>query len=347
MIDPLYCAFAPLHRLPELFRTEKQIQRLNRCRDNDLEEAAKEEFIKILSPDFHATSYYLPVGPEGAFAERDLVLKASDQLFIVESKARPLRSVSGRRDSVQTIQTDVKRTIQEGYEQAVSAARYLSSQPLATLYDSQGPNRSILTTFDAMTVRKTHIIVVLDSYYGVIATNLKPWLRIDDEFGYPWVVDRHTLQTISLRIDSAKLMSEYLQWRVQLYGCVFSEDEACFAGFFVRHGPVLPPIDERSIVTLDPNYSDIFDATHFQKKGFDVDVPSGCEKPQWVISELHHDEVWLSKKGGMTERFDLKTGEWQKGNTKKQRARVLKGLTGRNDACPCESGKKYKKCCGR
>jgi uncharacterized protein YecA (UPF0149 family) len=32
---------------------------------------------------------------------------------------------------------------------------------------------------------------------------------------------------------------------------------------------------------------------------------------------------------------------------KKQPAMVGGGKVGRNDPCPCGSGKKYKKCCGR
>ncbi len=35
------------------------------------------------------------------------------------------------------------------------------------------------------------------------------------------------------------------------------------------------------------------------------------------------------------------------GNVKKQPAKVGGQKVGRNDPCPCGSGKKYKKCCGK
>lgn len=46
--------------------------------------------------------------------------------------------------------------------------------------------------------------------------------------------------------------------------------------------------------------------------------------------------------------FHLIDGAWYyvNGTSPKQRPRFVKPAAGRNDACPCGSGKKYKKCCG-
>jgi preprotein translocase subunit SecA len=57
------------------------------------------------------------------------------------------------------------------------------------------------------------------------------------------------------------------------------------------------------------------------------------EKPQDATQFAPEEEVPLTFSGG-----DGSAPEPQRRKTKK---------VGRNDPCPCGSGKKYKKCCGR
>ena len=58
---------------------------------------------------------------------------------MIESKARPLRSVKQRRDKLTRLATDVKCSIQEGYNQACDVIRHIKAAggPIA-VFDSHG-----------------------------------------------------------------------------------------------------------------------------------------------------------------------------------------------------------------
>ena len=58
-------------------------------------------------------------------------------------------------------------------------------------------------------IREAFAIVVLDSYYGLIAADLAPWLRVNEEVGYPWVVDRDTLESIFSVMSSFEQLSRF------------------------------------------------------------------------------------------------------------------------------------------
>src|SRR5207253_2149576 len=98
----------------------------------------------------------------------------------------------------------------------------------------------------------------VDSYCGLIGSDLTPWLVHGENIGFPWVVDRDTWESIALKVDTFEKLISFLGWRRKLHGRVFSEDEAAFAGYFVRHGPTTIPQDA-TMVQLDPNYTDIFE----------------------------------------------------------------------------------------
>jgi hypothetical protein len=115
LVDPCYSSFSPPYRLIECFGTDKKISRLNKRRDKSLEDEAHALFSSVIAADTSFRNYWLPVGRNGDLAERDLLLLKSNCVFVIESKARPLRSVKRRRDKLARIATDVKCSIQEGY----------------------------------------------------------------------------------------------------------------------------------------------------------------------------------------------------------------------------------------
>lgn len=345
LFNPCYCYFSPVHRLSECFATDRQKQRLTKRRDTELEDVADRHFEAIVHAKKKFRSYYIPIGAEGKLAERDLLLVEGSIAYVIESKAKPLRDISDHRGNIDKIEGDVNATIRKGYEQCVSVIEYIKSNPDgAELYDSNKPNRKVIASIKLSEISQFVPIVFLDTYFGLIATNLKPWLTVNESVGYPWVVDRDALSAFTLKITNANQFLEFVQWRRRLHGLVHNEDELCFAGYFLRHGAHKFP-KKADLVQLDQNYSDVFEEEYFRRKGFEIpDKPDFVGKPHWAGMRRDGEDMVLSLAGKETEAINTRTGKTKILNSKESRRG---NRVGRNDPCPCKSGLKYKKCCLR
>ncbi|MEL6894587.1 MAG: SEC-C metal-binding domain-containing protein [Planctomycetota bacterium] len=351
LLDVCYCTYAPLSRLPECFDTPKLADRLRKRRDFALEDEASRLFTAVLKSAKSHRSYYIPVGPEGKLAERDLLLIDGDTVFVVESKASPLRSVKKRGDKVSRLATDVRKTVQAGYDQAVSVIEYLkSTSGTVDLFDNKG---NVVSQIDTTNLLNFFPVVALDSYFGFIATDLDCWMKREETIGYPWVVDTDTLESIILKIDTPAKLTEFLGWRKNLHGIATNEDEAVFAGFYVRHGAVAMPdngIAGSTMVRLDADYADIFEAEYFKRQGYDVEMPpEETGPPVWSMMKRDGDVIDFSIDGKKFDSVNIKTGQDAK-QMRRDAAHAKKFAAGRkrpgrNDPCPCGSGRKYKKCC--
>ena len=344
LLDVAYSSFTPLRRLLDCFDTERRIQRLNKRRDVALEQDAVELFTAVVKPDLQLTNYYVEL-PDGRLAERDLLLKKGSCLFVIESKAKPLRPVRGRGDKIKRIASDVQESIQEGYDQACDVIRRTrSSTGAVELLDSNRADRKAFDTFDSSEITTIIPVVFLDSYYGLIASDLQPWLRVDLDIGYPWVTDRDTFESISMKIDNHETLRDFLLWRRTLHGRAHNEDEAVFAGFFLKHGAYDFPATADH-VQLNACYADVFEAEYFRRKGMAVEEDDDQIRPP-VISEMSRrgDQLIMKIDGQVFDSIDLTTG--------KSLARIhpagpmRRGRSLRNSNCVCGSGKKFKKCCG-
>ncbi len=77
---------------------------------------------------------------------------------------------------------------------------------------------------------------------------------------------------------------------------------------------------------------------------FKVRLEAGARaRSVWRVSQMAHDEVGQF---AMAER-QRAAAQAPQGETKVKQIRLEKPKVGRNDPCPCGSGKKYKKCCGK
>lgn len=361
LFDLYYLSFAPVYRLAECFTAAKDIQRLHRHRDKTLERAADTVFAPIADPSLRLFNYYLPVGKGGTLAERDLLFFHDGILLLVESKAKPLRPISEHRGNVRKIESDVKASIQAAYDQACLVARHIAGcDGDVIFFDSDKPGRKEIARLHRKDIREVHTIVFLDAYCGLIGTDLVPWLVIDNSVGFPWIVDRDTMEAIALKIDTFDKLTTFLSWRRQLHGRVFCEDEAVFAGYFVRHGPAAIPKDV-DMVQLDPKYTDVFEAEYFQRKGIPVKTPPvGLSEPVFASMRRDGNKMIQEIGGKVIDTFDLfqepKQGEARNGEhvQKRLKSRVPGDRpptrpreVGRNSPCPCGSGLKFKRCCMR
>jgi hypothetical protein len=363
LFDVFYAPFAPLYRLAECFKDRAHMQRLLRHRDKSLEAHASSLFSPIVERGLKLANYYVPVGEDGRLAERDLLFFRDGILLLVESKAKPLRPISVHRGNVRKIEGDVKASIQAGYDQACSVWDHIAkSDGEVVFFDSNKADRKEVGRLDPKAVRDVQVIVFVDSYCGLIGTDLEPWLTRDEAVGFPWVVDRDTWETIALKINTFETLTSFLSWRRRLHGKVFNEDETVFAGYFIRHGNAPFP-EGASLVQLDANYVDVFEFEYFQRKGIPVEPPpAGSKEPLFVsmrregsrlikemdgkiISDI--DSFAANKKANFGKRYSTLLKRRKPTAPTLHPVRAHRSRVGRNDPCPCGSGLKFKKCCLR
>ena len=83
-----------------------------------------------------------------------------------------------------------------------------------------------------------------------------------------------------------------------------------------------------------------------------VSTEAGCEEDQQGVVEFiaTFKEKGVTRRHHEKSRFEKQDGRWYfvDGELVLAKTQVNEGpKVGRNDPCPCGSGKKYKKCCGR
>lgn len=361
--DLYYCSFAPLYRLIECFRNQRQTERLLQNRDKILEAESKRIISSMVGQGLLISNYYIPLGGNNSLSERDLLFYRDGILIIGECKAKPLRPISKHRGNVQKLESDVRSSIQSAYNQACSVLNHISlSTGEIVFFDSNKCSRKEIGRLNVNDIRQSYIIIILDSNYGLIATDLEPWLSKEKNIGYPWVVDYYTLESIANSIDSIEKLTSFLNWRIHLHGKVLNEDENVFAGFFLKHGPH-DFSNQETIGFLDPNYSDIIESEYFVRNGYPVEFAKSeltdpvnisiRKQGNKIIQELDGKEInsldvsythntytychsFIDKKDTHPVNEDRPISK------AKSMLRV-----GRNSLCPCGSGKKYKKCCIR
>lgn len=363
LMDYYYSSYSSLYRLLHLFSTDKLLQKVNLQRDRSLEKDFFNLFGTMLEREESYANFYIPTGTKGDFSEHDALFVRGKIAIAAECKARPLRDVSSHRGCLVKIEDDVKRTIQHGYDQACSTIRYLKlASSDIRIWDSNKPkSQKVIASFARGQVQDAYPIIILDSYYGMIASNLAPWIQIDKEIGYPWVIDRDTFESIFRVLNTFDQFVKFLRWRRDLHGLFVNEDEAVFAGFFLRHGPQMPPEDQYGLVQLDPSYADVFEIEYYKSKGLDLDVnlPGQDQPAVWLSQSMNGDNVDYAVKDNVFESINLYTGEsniekpWDSHiNSDIMRKEVFRSdesqvskRVGRNSPCPCGSRRKYKMCC--
>jgi hypothetical protein len=346
LIDALYCSFSPGYRLAECFSAPGLQQRLLRRRDVALELDTGELLSPVIKSEITLTNYYIEFPKPKHFSERDWLFLRDGTLFIVECKAKPLEKALQRRDDLQRFVHTVKDSIQKGYQQACDVYHAVLDRASGVVFwDSDKASRREVATISADMVREVFVIVALDSSYGLIATDVTPWLQIDDKVGLPWVIDRDTLESVLIEFDEFSRFRDFLRWRQRVHGIAWNEDEAVFAGFFAQHGDVEIPASAE-FVQLDAHYSDFWEYTYFQSRGIDIPRPKGQITPVWSSMQRSGDKLTFAIDGKVVDEVDWRSGRSLPRRAKSKR-KPRSSRIGRNDQCPCGSQKKYKNCCLR
>jgi hypothetical protein len=264
--------------------------------------------------------------------EHDGLLVVGRSLLVMEEKASEMKTPS--RDVERSFRnlTDhfkSNRGIQHAYNQANRVIDIVNAASSAVaFYDAKG---NVAAKIDPSMIDESFAICVTLESFGMLATDLTMILEVPADHDYPWVVNLYDLETLVDGFKRKGLSGDdflrYLRHRRDFQGRLVSDDELNLAGQFISNGKMASP--PRGTVELVMDSAQVFDDLYLQQHGFE-----GTYMTDAVT-------------GGVT--MDLRKS-LQKGSAVFVGANspIVRGepKIGRNKACPCSSGKKYKKCCG-
>jgi hypothetical protein len=249
---------------------------------------------------------------------------------VLEAKAGDLSEA--RRDPIQAFarlhqQFRSDTGIQHAYAQAkrlIDKVR-ASREPVA-LY---GKDKQIAVEIDPAKVTRFYPIIVTLDNFGMLATDLALLLDKCPDDPYPWVVNINDLELfVDVFVEKrAWDPFKFLQWleeRRDRMSDFQTSDELEIAGVFIKHGSLNGIPKDAAILNLR-TYADIFEDYSHEKLG---DVPAVIEEDDGPP---------------MFEEFPREVAQQHERRFRDQEKRII----GRNERCPCNSGKKYKKCHGK
>ncbi len=301
-----------------------------RARDKALENEALAKIRSFLSPEASIWSEVYET-PDCQY-EHDVVAIDHGLQLLIEAKASPPIEPFRDPDKAFVRLRDAFRGdkgIQKAYEQGNRIVRKLKAGDVVRLYNARGDEVGSLSPDQSKL--PVSICVTRDNFGG-LATNLALLLEKDAGDSYPWVVNIIDLGSLAEAWSyfgwGPAELRKYLEQRILLHGKVFSDDELDYSGFFMKHGSFESAIEARAdLLQLNPDYSSLFDDLyrHLHLGG----PPVALEQTVPVLMDLKRSlvsdqPVFVDAEGRALPRRKI----------------------GRNEPCPCGSGKKYKRCCG-
>ncbi|MFY9341620.1 MAG: SEC-C metal-binding domain-containing protein [Planctomycetota bacterium] len=280
---------------------------------------------------FGSSARLLPSAYEvAATNEHDLIVLWQRRVFVFEAKSKPpTEPLRDPEKAFVRVRDDFRsdKGIQGAFDQATRIrARWRAGETIQ-LHDKTGAVVARIVPDD---VDEMYSVCVTGDDFEPLAVDLSLLLEKDAGTPFPWAVNIHDLETLlrgwNHRGWGPAELCTYLDERSQLHGKIRSDDELDLSGYFLRHGSFRHVLDAKAEqVVLDLDYSSIFDEIDAaERDGPPVDFT--ITEP--VVTDLR-DSVWAA------------------GTRPTDQHRVVPVKVGRNAQCPCGSGLKYKKCCGR
>jgi hypothetical protein len=209
------------------------------------------------------------------------------------------------------------------------------------LYNQRG---ELLREVANTDIDAVYCVCVTASSYGAVAVDLSMLLEKDQADEYPWAVNVNDLESTICAFKRKEWgpdkFREFLEQRQKLQGKAFTDDELEIVGAFVLYGTLDPwiacPIE---MISFQPGFSRIFDAIYKEQHGgpppiLEATAPPRFDDMRSVMAALAHE----SRNG-----IDIRA----EGNLGPFRGHISRRRVGRNEPCPCGSGKKFKHCCCR
>jgi hypothetical protein len=280
--------------------------------------------------------------PDAQF-EHDIVAKVDETWIVAETKASPLRRNFFDPDKAfKRIRDDFRsdRGIQKAYEQGKRLKQILITSKQIRLYDTHG--RAVID--EPGPAKEVFVICVTGEFWGRVGIDLSILLEKQSNAPYPWAVCIDDLESflngLKFRNKRVDNIFSFLRQREKLHGRTFCDDELNICGYFLENDtlPTLPDEPKKRYI-FTPENSSVFDEIFFEEHGMPIKRDREQEL-QKFLSDIRSKTEQVAHDLGIPSipEFASQTPVINQ---------PLRRKIGRNEPCPCGSGQKYKKCCGR
>lgn len=280
---------------------------------NRKDKLVEKYFVKTMEELFNNKCIiYAPIYEEKGNHEHDLLIETDEYIFVCEIKASKVKVGTKTINIEKTYEIiknhfNSKSGIGKGYEQALKLKNKFEENSEIILYDVD--NKEI--KFQNYSDKKIIPVVLTLGQFGMIGINGTTLLKKDNEQIKLWVCNLFDLENI-IKINKYYNIKEdkifsYIEFRSENYERILAGDELDIYSSYITKD--LSNIPPKQILCFLPNpEGDLIDKIYFEEKG--------CSEDFYKINILKEP---IKKKTKI----------------------------GRNSPCPCGSGKKYKKCCGK
>jgi hypothetical protein len=293
----------------------------------------------------HRNIYELPNSQN----EHDILILINDTILIIEVKTSPpkpppvdpVKAFIRIRDAFSRSDTG----IQKAYDQGLSLKDLIEGKDQVDLYDKQG--NKVLEIDRSHYKQGFNIICITLDDFGALATDLSLLLEKRANENYPFVTNLYDFETLLWGFEKENRNEvdflRYLDCRKKLHGKVHTFDELEIAGYFLKYGD-FGEFSKADRVSLDISYASIFDKHYFAEHGVEFPYENNQRNGPFQIEiKRIGDKVITGIRGFPDTYEEIDLINDRKNIVEKDGMENI----GRNDPCPCGSGKKYKKCCGK
>jgi hypothetical protein len=259
--------------------------------------------------------YYTAVCETPNNNEHDIIILYKENILIIEIKSsktkEPLRNPDNGFERMKE-HFNSKKGIGGGFIQANNLKKYILENEEVTLYNNKVEPFKI----SRKDYNNIFCIVITAEQFFSLNVNTSMFIEKDDRDEYPWTCDLYNLEVLiegfqycNKTIDD---FIEYIKQRIRYHRKFITDDELEIAEYFLTKGDFNDErIRKSKFIGFLPTTSNLFDKIYMEKKN----IPYNYNSEEQSL-------------------FFMIPGEFD-------------GKIGRNDKCPCGSGKKYKKCCGK
>lgn len=312
---PDVMAISIYNQLDEILNSQSQKKALRdkQRKDKIVENYFVETMKKILN---NKCKVYAPIFEEKGTYEHDLLIEIDNYILICEIKASKVK------EGTKTVNIEKNYEILKdhfysdsgigkGYKQALKLKEKFEKNSEVILYDERGKK----IVFEDYKGKKIIPIILTLGQFGMIGINASKLLReVENGKINTWVCNLADLENIIKINDRCKIQYDkvlrYIEFRSKNYERILAGDELDIYTTYINNEELKEAPEEGQLLFF-PNFEgDIIDMIYFTEKGYSKDF------------------------------YKNKSTYYNEPITKKRKI-------GRNELCPCGSGKKYKKCCGK
>lgn len=250
--------------------------------------------------------------------EIDVLVTYSNRAIVLQAKSKKL-TLEARKGNDSALKNDFQDAIQDAYNQGIRCAELLNNKKI-NLLDVNGKPLELGKNF-----REIYIFTVVSDNYPSLVFQANRLLKFKTThiIPPPFVTDIFFMDVLCELIEEPLYFLDFVQRRSKYFNRVLADDELTILAHHLKHNLYVP--NDINFMHIDSDFCAHIDRVmHIRRENLPSDP----------------------NMGGILTKFKSHTfSKDQKSFPNSQTALRPKKKIGRNELCPCGSGKKFKRCC--